>query len=55
MVEHKILKVDDKVCEGCPQNWEAVCRAYSMPHSEEEREFRTQGKIRMLCLPTHRY
>lgn len=51
-VEHKIFKnVLDSVCLGCPQNWENICRAYSMPHSQNEREFRLSNGGGMNCQP----
>lgn len=37
---HKISKVQDSVCEKCPQLWERICRAYSVPHSAAERAAR---------------
>ncbi len=40
MIYHKIKNVPDSVCEGCGQNWQSQCRAYEMPHSEEERKHR---------------
>ncbi len=42
-IEHKITPVSDSVCEQCCQLWEGECRAYSMPHSEAEREHRTSN------------
>ncbi len=55
VVEHKIKDVDDKVCVGCPQNWENVCRAFSTPHSKAEYEYRTSKLPKKYCYPTHRY
>ena len=58
MVEHKIANVKDVICVGCPQNWANVCRAYSMPESNEEYKSRTvhiaEGKPGMKCFPNIR-
>lgn len=37
MIKNKIRAVPDSVCEKCTQLWEDECRAWEMPHSEEER------------------
>lgn len=50
MVYHKISNVQDSVCHGyhtnkeCGQLWQGECRAFSMPHSEEEKEFRLRDQ-----------
>jgi len=36
-VIHKIFDVKDSLCRKCYQCWEGECRAYSFPHSAEER------------------
>lgn len=37
------LSIPDPIfCKGCPQYWQSDCRAYLMPHSEEERTFRSR-------------
>lgn len=43
MIQGKIRNVQDAVCEGCSQSWYGVCRAYSIPHSEEETDYRKSG------------
>ena len=43
MIYHKIREIQDKVCEGCSQNYYGECRAYEMPHSQEESEQRKSG------------
>lgn len=42
-IEHKIRRTPDEVCAPCPQNYEGECRAYSLPHSDAERQARTTG------------
>jgi len=44
MTVFKLKDVDDSVCEGCSQNWDGECRAYLMPHSDEERKSRSAAK-----------
>lgn len=36
-VSNKIHQVSDDLCELCAQCWESQCRAYQVPHSDEER------------------
>lgn len=55
MVDHKAYKVGDKVCVGCPQNWEGDCTAYNMPGSKAEYEHRTSKLPKMNCMPNKRY
>ena len=54
-IRNKVSDVADSVCEDCPQNWQGTCRAFNLPHTEEERLHRTsqdadQGK--MTCFPS---
>ncbi|KKN66933.1 hypothetical protein LCGC14_0466130 [marine sediment metagenome] len=42
LIENKIANVIDTVCEDCPQNIEDTCRAFNVPHSDEERVQRSQ-------------
>lgn len=41
-VKAKIARVPDSVCWTCSQLWEGVCRAYCLPHSDEEEVHRTK-------------
>ena len=44
IVMHKINKsAPDEICHECSQCYEDECRAYSVPHTEEEREQRLQS------------
>jgi hypothetical protein len=36
------VKANEETCNGCPQWYLSECRAYCMPHSEEERAFRSR-------------
>ena len=53
VVSNKVLpETRDGVCLTCSQCWEAQCRAYCLPHSEEERAHRLKdGRRHVLrCL-----
>lgn len=49
-VRNKAYLVEDELCELCPQCWQGECRAFLVPHSEEERKHRESGDVPMLCL-----
>lgn len=49
MVANKIKDVPDETCQGCPQNWQAECRAYQAPQSPEEAYHRYSGRLN--CQP----
>ncbi len=53
-IAHKIREVPDETCQGCPQNWEGECRAYEIPHSRQEREYREQDGGKTNCFPNRR-
>lgn len=40
----------DELCERCPQQWLGICRAFQVPHSEEEANYRKADR-RVLCSP----
>jgi hypothetical protein len=39
---NKISKVADFVCRRCPQYWDGDCRAFNVPHSNDERRAREE-------------
>lgn len=44
MIKHKIVEAaDDRLCAECHQVWHGICRAFTVPHSEEEAEYRKEG------------
>ena len=43
MIGHKVQKVPDSVCKECYQSYEDICRAFLIPHSDEEKEHRLKG------------
>ena len=45
----KIAKVSQEVCADCPQNYGGECRAFYIPHSEEEYLQRTSKRPSMNC------
>jgi len=49
MITRKIKQVSDNVCKGCYQLWKNECRAYSIPHSDEERKYRNTN-LQLKCL-----
>ena len=53
MIEHKIEpRTPDEVCLNCQQLYEGECRAFSVPHSREEKEARS-GPYGMECDAPH--
>ena len=43
-IKHKIVSDTlDSVCLKCSQNYHGLCRAMCIPHSNEEREARSDG------------
>ncbi len=53
MVEHKIVaRTPDEVCRQCAQLWKGECRAFSVPHSQEEGRARSTF-YGMECDPPH--
>lgn len=49
MIRGKIRNVQDAVCKGCSQLWNGECRAFQMPHSDEEYEHRKKGGEKANC------
>jgi len=46
MISNKVNKhVDDSICVECSQYWDDECRAFYMPHSDEERKSQKSGKM----------
>ena len=53
MIPHKIVpKTPDSVCLQCTQYYDGECRAFSTPHSDEERAART-SVFGLECDPEH--
>lgn len=48
MTERKIRKVPDTLCAKCPQQFDGECRAYMMPHSDDE-YLQRKSDPRALC------
>jgi len=48
---HKIQNVPDSLCNKCHQNWDDECRAFQLPRSKAEREFKLEGEP--LCLKSY--
>ncbi len=42
-VSNKIVDVPNSTCHKCYQNFENVCRAFEVPGSEFEKEYRERG------------
>lgn len=53
MIRSKIREVDDSVCQNCSQLWKDECRAYCVPHSDEEKDHRKKS-LRPSCYPKRR-
>jgi hypothetical protein len=52
MVANKVSGVPDSTCQGCSQCWDGECRAFLLPHSVEEYDYRTGNGThggRMAC------
>lgn len=47
-IEHKTKPVIDDLCKLCAQQWQGECRAFQMPHSDEEKAQR-EGDPQGLC------
>lgn len=50
--KNMIKDVPDEVCNGCAQLYEGECRAFQMPHSEEERQARLKDP-QLVCIELH--
>jgi len=48
MIGHKVMNVSDELCQLCAQAWQGECRAFQMPHTQEERAQR-EGDPQGLC------
>ncbi len=46
IVSNKVSKVENEVCQGCCQNYEGECRAYCLPHSKKEEDYRKEGIVK---------
>jgi len=49
-IKNKIRDVSDELCVHCTQAWEGECRAYLVPHSKEEYEYRKSKGGVALCI-----
>lgn len=53
MIPHKLISgTPDHVCRQCSQYYDGECRAFSVPHSDEERAART-SEFGMECDSEH--
>lgn len=48
MIKGKIEQVGDQICGHCAQNYQDECRAFEVPHSDQERTEREKGDA--LCI-----